>query len=68
MSDLTMFLIFIGVVCGPVILFLGPTMWSSSNEFAFVTLWRWIRRRKKTGAQDAKVLPSAYPSETDRKE
>ncbi len=68
MSDLTMFLIFIGVVCGPVILFLGPTMWSSHNEFVFVTLWRWIRKRKKPQERSVEVIPSAYPAPKEKSE
>jgi hypothetical protein len=46
-SDLTMFLIFIVVVCGPVIFFWGPAMWSSDTEFVFFRLWRWLRGKKK---------------------
>lgn len=46
-SDLTMFLIFIVVVCGPVIFFWGPAMWSSDTEFVFSRMWRWLRGRKK---------------------
>ncbi|MDX2024638.1 MAG: hypothetical protein SF187_30630 [Deltaproteobacteria bacterium] len=57
-SDFTMFLIFMLVVCVPVIFFWGPAMWSSDTEFIFFRLWRWLRGKKK--------LEAAPPSEASQ--
>ena len=48
-SDFTMFVIFMVVICGPVIFFWGPAMWSSDTEFVFFRLWRWLRGKKRAG-------------------
>ena len=63
-------LLYAGGIALIVFLFMGPAMWSSTNEFMLVRLWRHLRRNtvklEKSKAADARDVVNGDLKRSDQ--